>query len=422
VVVVERAQAVGGLARTFRYGNSFFDVGPHRFHTGDRAIAKLVAEVVGGDLLSIDRASAVHAFGGFHEWPLRARVLATLPPSLIFRCATDLLRAERPPGESFEAEIVARYGRTLYATFFAPYTRAFLDCEPSDVHRDWARAGIDRAVIDPRVRAGGLGDLLRTALSGRVRTTFGYPRTGIGAFADRLARSASAAGAKILLGRAVESLEATGDHVTAVFAGAERIACDGVIWTGAIDHLLRLLAVRGITLEFRSTVLVNIEVRARPRLSYQWVYFGGAEPFVRLSFPTAFSPDAAPSGASGVCAEVMCRDGDERWEAPSRCAEDVLRELGRQGLVRDSDIEAVHVERVADTYPVYRLGYREQLRRALEEVGRWANLVVAGRSGRFWYNNMDHSIGHGLAIARQLAGNGRLGGLEIGDREFWNRG
>ncbi|MEQ1729307.1 MAG: FAD-dependent oxidoreductase, partial [Vicinamibacterales bacterium] len=33
VTVVERNDVVGGLARTWHYGDFHFDVGPHRFHT-----------------------------------------------------------------------------------------------------------------------------------------------------------------------------------------------------------------------------------------------------------------------------------------------------------------------------------------------------------------------------------------------------
>ena len=119
---------------------------------------------------------------------------------------------------------------------------------------------------------------------------------------------------------------------------------------------------------------------------------------------------------------MTCREGDEDWEDSARCAADVLRTLAAEGLAREDDVRAVHVERVADTYPIYALGYHGELRRALGELSRWSNLLVAGRCGRFWYNNMDHSIGHGLAVARGIADGRPLSRVEISDREFWARG
>ena len=63
---------------------------------------------------------------------------------------------EHLAGESFEADIVNKYGRTLYEIFFKPYTEKFLFYSPAELHRDWARAGVNRAVIDKRAQSDGL--------------------------------------------------------------------------------------------------------------------------------------------------------------------------------------------------------------------------------------------------------------------------
>jgi len=421
VTVLEREREAGGLARTFRYGEHAFDIGPHRFHTEDARVASLVRETLGTELLEIRRASAVRAFGALHPWPLRPRVALALPPLLLARCALDLVRREQPPGESFEADVVRRYGRTLYETFFAPYTRRFLERDPGTVHRDWARAGMDRAVIDRRLRSSSLGDLLRGALlPAAAETRFLYPRAGIGRFAQALAADVATAGGTILVERTVTGMEIDGDRVVAAIAAGERFPCEGVVWTGPIGRALDLLGEGGRALEFRSTVLFNVEVRGAARLPYQWIYFGGDESFVRISQPTAFSGATAPPGRSGICVEVTCREGDDLWNDPSRRIPAVTEDLVRAGAVASAaHVAAIHVERVADTYPVYTLGYREELRDALGALSRFKNFLVAGRSGRFWYNNMDHSIAQGLAVARQIETGGALSGVDVGEREFW---
>src|SRR5512133_1245838 len=106
VTVVERCGGVGGLARTFRYGDRFFDVGPHRFHTDDEELRAWILEALGGEAARILRSSAVHAFGRFHDWPLRPRVLRALPPLVLARAGLDLLLRRAPVGESFEAEML----------------------------------------------------------------------------------------------------------------------------------------------------------------------------------------------------------------------------------------------------------------------------------------------------------------------------
>ena len=105
------------------------------------------------------------------------------------RGAKDLLFREHLPGESFEADVVNKYGRTLYEIFFKPYTEKFLFYSPADLHRDWARAGVNRAVIDKRASVGQPVEPARQTLMPKpVETTFLYPPTGVGRFSERLVR------------------------------------------------------------------------------------------------------------------------------------------------------------------------------------------------------------------------------------------
>ena len=64
-----------------------------------------------------------------------------MPIKLMVSGARDLVLREHLDGESFEADVVNKHGRTLYNIFFEPYTRKFLFHSPSELHRDWARAG-----------------------------------------------------------------------------------------------------------------------------------------------------------------------------------------------------------------------------------------------------------------------------------------
>jgi hypothetical protein len=84
-----------------------------------------------------------------------------------------------------------------------------------------------------------------------------------------------------------------------------------------------------------------------------------------------------------------------------------------------ADIERVHVERVPFTYPIYKLNYMQELTRNLRDLGQYSNLLLAGRCGRFWYNNMDHSIGQGLTMADKVVRGEVLAEIDSADREFW---
>ena len=80
----------------------------------------------------------------------------------------------------------------------------------------------------------------------------------------------------------------------------------------------------------------------------------------------------------------------------------------------------MHIECVRNTYPIYKLNYLGELKRSLGELGKYSNLLLAGRSGRFWYNNMDHSIGQGLTMSDKILRGSVLSQIDdSADREFW---
>jgi hypothetical protein len=74
------------------------------------------------------------------------------------------------------------------------------------------------------------------------------------------------------------------------------------------------------------------------------------------------------------------------------------------------------------TYPIYSLPYLTELTRSLRQLGQYSNLLMAGRTGRFWYNNMDHSIGQGLTMSDKILRGQALAEVDSADREFWKDG
>jgi protoporphyrinogen oxidase len=421
VTVIEKNGVVGGLARTFHYGDFHFDVGPHRFHTENPRVASFIRDILKQDAHEIPRKSGARMFGHFHEWPLRPGILLAMPVKLMFKGARDLLFKERLPGESFEADVVNKYGRTLFDIFFEPYTRKFLFYSPRELHRDWARAGVNRAVIDKRAHSDNLWSLLKNTLMPKpVETMFLYPPHGVGRFSDLLAGGIRSMGGRILLNASVTGLERSSARITGVHTESERIACENLVWTAPLTTLNAFLDIPGIDLEYLSTIFYNLEIGKPGKLDYQWTYFGGDEIFSRVTAPEAFLRTTTPPGKSGLCVELTCRQGDERWQNPERYTDRILADLARTGTIDAvSDVERVHIERVPFTYPIYKLNYLGELTRNLRLLAQYSNLLLAGRCGRFWYNNMDHSIGQGLTMADKILRGEVLSEIDTADREFW---
>jgi protoporphyrinogen oxidase len=409
VMVLEREDAVGGLARTFAYGDFKFDIGPHRFHTDDPVVLDFLRGILKDNWSEIDRKSGVWMYGRYHDWPLRPSSVLKLPLPVMARAGLDLFRKSRQQSDNFKDYILGMYGKTLYELFFGPYTKKFIREEPELIHSDWAVSGIDRAVIDKRVQMNTLSQVIKGALLPRaVRTEFVYPaRGGIAQLCLNLKNRAEVLGGKILTGARVVSLSRSNDRIGSVRTEAgETIPLDILVWTAPISELVRMTGASGTWLSYISTICYNYAVDGEPGIPYQWCYYGQEDViYNRLAIPVLFSSESAPAGKSGICAEVTCIEGDRVWDKPEMCAREVEKQLLRTRVIKKSDqIESMNIERIPNTYPVYKLGYREELARVKQNLASFENLKILGRTGTFWYNNMDHSIRTAIDTASALKG------------------
>lgn len=409
VIVLERDVVAGGLAKSYRYGDYLFDVGPHRFYTEEAEVTAFIDEILGDDKLVIPRSSAVFMSGRFIEWPLTLSALFSIHPRLLLKSLRDMLGRKAGSAVTFEEYIIGRYGRTLYEIFFKPYTEKFLGITCSETAREWAMAGIDRATIDSSVGVDSLFSLAGSMLRRRDPLKFIYPRSGgISVFVDSLVAGIRNRGGEVLLDSEVLGLEMKSGLVTSVRTATRSFPCTQVVWTGPLQALAASLGCAPPSLEYLSLLLFNYRLTSECVVPYQWCYFGeGDIPFNRISFPTMFNRRLAPRGCSGISVEVTCRVGDQLWSDHLSREDAIRKTLLRYGLIPSPEaVAGVVVEKVADAYPVYRTGFQEKVERFIRTLPA-ANLITAGRTGGFWYNNMDNSISEALQIAARLGPKGR---------------
>jgi len=408
VTVVERNGVVGGLARSFRYGDFTFDVGPKRFHTEDKEVLKFLLEILGDDYLVVDRSSAVHLFGKYFPWPLDSSALFRLPLPVMISAGMDLLRRRAPADpDSFTEYTKSRYGDTLYRLFFKPYTEKFLQIPCEDVHVDWATTGINRAVIDNRVKSESLFDLVRNVLLPRpVVTKFIYPSYGgFGTFCDKLGEKVPQMGGEIRLRDTITAIRAGKDAIEEVeLSDGTKFRPRYLVWSGNLIALAKLLGQEPPGIRYLCTVLYNIEVEADVLEKEQWIYYGSTDTSLsRVTITKELAPYMSPPGKTGLCVEVTCFEGTDTWLDPAKLIPQIKSDLVRLKLVRSpQDFGQVHVERVRDTYPIYDLRYKQSFAASMRMAKPFRNLKLLGRTGAYWYNNSDHSMKMSLHLAQHL--------------------
>ena len=107
----------------------------------------------------------------------------------------------------------------LYTIFVSEnIQKSLLKSTPVQIHRDWAQAGIDRAIIDKDIKMSNLKEFLKSALLPKaVDTKFLYPFCGgIDVFARKLAKKIEMLGGKILLNSEVTGIDVQNEKVTGI--------------------------------------------------------------------------------------------------------------------------------------------------------------------------------------------------------------
>jgi len=408
VVVIEKLPQLGGLARSFVYDDKYvFDCGPHRFDTNNPNIKTYLERVLTRQGTFFPRKSEVYFKGKYYSWPIKPQNLAQLPPRLAGRAFIDLAtNGSKEYGEdNFQNYILRQYGPTLYKHFFEGYSLKFLQVHPAETHSDWAKVGINRAIIDDKAQMQNLGQLLRSTLLqfNKVPQRFLYPKAGMYEAWDSVAARIEANGGRIILGQGAEMV-GDGKRVVEVRAGEESFKPSVVIWTAPITLACKQLDLHVPDLGYLGLLLYNVIVREEAPRDYQWCYYGARDLLInRVSVPRFFSPDTTTPGVTGYCNEVTCMVGDARWQHGERLIDWVVDDMVRVGLIKDrGNVLDVHVERLPESYPIYRNDYPVELEKARSQLNQFDNLRLAGRTGLFWYNNMDHSMENALQLSKRL--------------------
>ena len=141
-IVLEKADKVGGIARTETYRGYCFDVGGHRFFTKMERIDRLWREMLGDDFLNVPRLSRIYYQSRFFNYPLQLfNALHNLGVVESLLILGSYLRAQIVPyseEESFEQWVSNRFGRRLYRTFFRTYTEKVWGIPCHRIQADWA--------------------------------------------------------------------------------------------------------------------------------------------------------------------------------------------------------------------------------------------------------------------------------------------
>jgi protoporphyrinogen oxidase len=430
-LVLERADKVGGIARTETYKGYYFDIGGHRFFTKIEEINQLWHDMLGEDFLRVGRMSRIYYQGRFFDYPLGfANALMNLglvESSLILLSYLKAQVWSHPHEENFEQWVSNRFGQRLYQTFFQTYTEKVWGTPCNKIRADWAAQRIKGLSLIVAVS----NALFGVQKAKTLITEFDYPLRGPGMMWQRFQDVVEANGGNVRLNAEAAGLSHENGRIVSVdyVENGERmtVRADQVISGIPITKLVALLDPKApgqvleaaSNLSYRAFVLVGLIIDKEDLFPDQWIYVHSPDVKVgRIqnlkNWSSAMVPD--PQKTS-VAMEYFCNEGDETWTMP----DDELiglasQELSKLGLADHNDVIDGFVIRQPKAYPVYDDGYKEQLAVVRDYLETFDNLQTVGRNGMHRYNNMDHSMLTGMLAARNVSG-ARHDLWEIGEQE-----
>jgi protoporphyrinogen oxidase len=419
-IVLEKADRVGGLARTEVYKGYYFDIGGHRFYTKVEGIQQLWQEMLGEDLLKVSRLSRIYYRGCFFNYPLELQNALTklgLTESLLI--LFSFLKAQvqpHPPEETFEHWVTNRFGQRLYRTFFETYTEKVWGIPGHEIQADWAAQ---------RIKGLSLATAVSNAVFGtnHIKTLikeFHYPTKGPGMMWEKFKTVVEGRGGQVQLNSQVIRFKLEGHHIKSLVVQhgdrTAEISAEHFISSIPLTELARRLdpppptdvvhAAR--SLSHRALILIGLIVDRATLFPDNWLYVHSPEVKVgRIqnfkNWSAAMVPDPRKTSLG---MEYFCAEGDTTWRmSDADLIELATRELGVLGLASAEEVEDGVVFRCPHAYPVYDQGYREHLGIVQGFMATFDNLQTIGRSGMHRYNNQDHSMLTGMLAIENLLGN-----------------
>lgn len=407
--IYESSDRWGGNCVTHEWNGFRYDSGAHRLHGKDPDIVNQCGRLMEGSLYEVDKPSRIFKNNRHFNFPLELKnIVRNMSIRELAIGITDLLRASvsgNGGSGNFEELAVRRYGRFLAKEFLLDYTEKLWGIPCAD---------LDTSLTGKRLSGLNVMGLLKDMLLGNssprhMEGKFYYPAGGIGRLMDALA--ASCGEDRIRLNSSVTRVFHDAGRIRGIeLNGSEQREVDEVVSSLPVNRLLGMLEPkigigdRETGFHFRNLVLIAIFIGREKVGSSASLYFPGADTaFTRAYEPRNRCVSMSPPGTTSLVAEIPCDDNSQFAAMPDRSLADiVIDSFCRFGWIRQSDVLGFEVKRLPDAYPVLVSSHRQLYADTEAALGKFENLKITGRNGRFKYSWIHDQLRWGQEIAAEL--------------------
>lgn len=417
-LVVEKNPYIAGLASTLDFSGYKTDIGPHRFFSKNKYLYDMIEDLLGADWIKVDRLTRFYVREKFFMYPVDIiDTIKNLGLYDSFSVMRDFGLQKikniflQPQVKSFEDKVVSDFGRSLAQLNMLNYTEKIWGLPCRQISPDWATQ---------RIKDLSLFEILKKALkigNSKAKTlvdAFYYPRYGTKTIYEAMQRKAVKA--SLMKETVPVKIIHENSKVRSVVLnnkeGDIEVEAENFISTMPLTELVKLFSPSldnkvlnaAWKLKYRSHTCLFIALDRPYVFKDQWIYLPDSYiPFGRIMEPKNFSIDMCPAGKTSLLLEFFCWQDDEIYKSDAQKLKDIsMPWLEKIFNIKPKEIIFCEVHREQFAYPVYDIGYKENLSLVKKALSSFSNLQLAGRGGAFKYNNQDHAIEMGLLAAANV--------------------
>ncbi len=438
VLIIEKEDTPGGLAKTILKDGGRYDQGAHNFFTRDQAILEFYQEHLDGIFLNRQRNFRLYIFGKLVTFPfLGGELFKLMSMKQLIRVGFSYLWARFKVNFKKETHtphldewIIDRYGRGLYEVYFKPYLSKVQKCDPHQLSSAMGKKKIPLLSVRKILKETYKKNFHKIPVQQQTGKSY-YCKGGYGEIPNFFYRE--------LL--AMPNVEYHGSEsircLVIEYGRVEKILTDkteydtagtDVISTLPLDQLCNFSDSKYQVVHEQAKRLEYVEMRffvmkvKRPDVTGAWfVNFNDDRiPFYRVGEEVCNEFEMVEEGHSTLTFELPVNKGDELYSMSDEELSKVI--LSRFNLV--FDLDARDVEKIFSIYTPYAnprliVDYQNIVSGIFDFIFSLENLYSFGRNGLFTYANLDHCTRMALDFSEKyLAGEAQNGNKEILQKFF----
>lgn len=395
VFLIEKESFLGGTAAGFIYKEFILDYGPHKIYTEIPGILDEIKKIC--PLNKIKKKNSIHIGGNYYDFPLKISQIAKKMPLMALHSGADILLRpfSKKPDDSYENFLINRFGKTLYNLSFRDYAWKIWNSNPKELDKELAKR---------RVAVSGIFELAKSVLLKDTKKIsaeyFYYPGRGIKQLIDLLTKAIKDNGGKIFIESEVREIKIKDKKVKYIKFCRHVINADYVISTIPLDSLLSVLKPEinenYQKIKYQKLNIIYFILKKQRALRDCWIFFPEREfIFQRISEQKAFSDKMSPKNKTAIMVETT-------KEIDRKLIEEIIKQLEKVKILKKEEIEEWFVKSIEKAYPVYKIGFMEELEKIEEYFDSIKNFYLLGRQGLFNYNNMDQCWDMSMKMTKQI--------------------